>query len=254
MPQPPRVMVGFRLDGSETHYTLLGLSEEATVDDLKASFHKLSLVAHPDKGGDADAFHAIEQAYKLLDDPKRREAYDEELRKERERAELVENLPKKAAAKTEVARVKTAATPGSKRQMVKQALEHTKPSCNTVLKALCDDVTQEDKAEAVFKEYEKFGPIFPKIKKREYINNLRGKDKQLLKEVAKKHEAEAKAKAMSWLAKGPTIAKTHEARVKEAKAKAKAKAKAELPQAQPTDAAEVENAGEGVASVEATSA
>ena len=35
-------------------YTLLGVTKEATHDEIKKSFRKIALKAHPDKGGDPE--------------------------------------------------------------------------------------------------------------------------------------------------------------------------------------------------------
>lgn len=40
-------------------FKLLELSDDATVDDVKNSFRRLSMVNHPDKGGDSDKFMEI---------------------------------------------------------------------------------------------------------------------------------------------------------------------------------------------------
>lgn len=61
-------------------YELLGLGElryAATDDDIKASYKRMVLVHHPDKhGGSDDAFKAIQAAYELLSDPRRRRIFD----------------------------------------------------------------------------------------------------------------------------------------------------------------------------------
>lgn len=61
-------------------YEVLGLGElrySATDDDIKAMYKKLVLVHHPDKqGGSEEAFKAIQAAYELLSDPRRRRVFD----------------------------------------------------------------------------------------------------------------------------------------------------------------------------------
>jgi DnaJ family protein A protein 2 len=36
------------------YYNLLGVSKEATTDEVKKAFRKIALKEHPDKGGDPD--------------------------------------------------------------------------------------------------------------------------------------------------------------------------------------------------------
>ncbi|KZT41263.1 DnaJ-domain-containing protein [Sistotremastrum suecicum HHB10207 ss-3] len=55
-------------EDQQDYYTLLGVSEDATSDDIKATFRKLALVHHPDKNADdiegaTQRFAAIQQAY-----------------------------------------------------------------------------------------------------------------------------------------------------------------------------------------------
>ena len=59
------------------YYTILGIAKNASKDDIKKAFHKLAHQYHPDKkGGNADKFKEISEAYSILSDEKRRAAYD----------------------------------------------------------------------------------------------------------------------------------------------------------------------------------
>ena len=45
---------------------VLGVSDDAEKDTIKKAYHKLALKHHPDKGGDAETFREVSEAYRLL--------------------------------------------------------------------------------------------------------------------------------------------------------------------------------------------
>ncbi len=47
-------------------HKVLGLPPWATDEELKHRFHELALLHHPDKGGDAEAFKTIAEAYRQM--------------------------------------------------------------------------------------------------------------------------------------------------------------------------------------------
>lgn len=51
-------------------YEILSVGSEATLEEIKKAFRKLSLQHHPDKtNGDSEIFHQLNKAYKILIDP-----------------------------------------------------------------------------------------------------------------------------------------------------------------------------------------
>ena len=64
------------------HYTTLGISRTATADDIQGAYRALARRFHPDRNSAADAASrmvAINKAYEVLGDPKRRREYDRKL-------------------------------------------------------------------------------------------------------------------------------------------------------------------------------
>jgi DnaJ-class molecular chaperone len=66
------------------HYTTLGLNSAATLADIKKSFRQKASYWHPDKNAAphaAERFRAVQQAYEVLSDAARRQAYDDNRRR-----------------------------------------------------------------------------------------------------------------------------------------------------------------------------
>ncbi|OGH39182.1 MAG: hypothetical protein A3B44_00680 [Candidatus Levybacteria bacterium RIFCSPLOWO2_01_FULL_38_21] len=60
-------------------YKILGISRNATSDEIKKAYRKLALAYHPDRNKTKEAgerFKEINRAYEVLSDPKKKEAYD----------------------------------------------------------------------------------------------------------------------------------------------------------------------------------
>jgi len=57
-------------------YQTLGVNKDATQDDIKRAYRRLASQHHPDKGGDKERFQEIQAAYDTLNDPQRRQSYD----------------------------------------------------------------------------------------------------------------------------------------------------------------------------------
>lgn len=60
----------------EDYYSLLGVSKNASEDELKRAFRKKAHALHPDKGGDTEKFKKINEAYQVLSDKEKRRQYD----------------------------------------------------------------------------------------------------------------------------------------------------------------------------------
>lgn len=60
------------------YYEVLGISKNASADEIKKAFRKAAVQHHPDKeGGDETKFKEINEAYEVLKDDKKRQRYDQ---------------------------------------------------------------------------------------------------------------------------------------------------------------------------------
>lgn len=59
------------------YYEVLGVSKNASADEIKKAFRKAAIEHHPDKGGDETRFKEINEAYEVLKDADKRKRYDQ---------------------------------------------------------------------------------------------------------------------------------------------------------------------------------
>ncbi|SVE28952.1 uncharacterized protein METZ01_LOCUS481806, partial [marine metagenome] len=50
-------------------YSVLGVSRNASKDDIKKAYRKLAMKNHPDRGGDETKFKEIKEAYERITEP-----------------------------------------------------------------------------------------------------------------------------------------------------------------------------------------
>jgi len=62
---------------AKDYYKILGLSKSASADEVKRAFRELAHKHHPDKGGDAEKFKELNEAYQVLGNPEKRKQYDQ---------------------------------------------------------------------------------------------------------------------------------------------------------------------------------
>lgn len=63
---------------ADDYYNVLGVTREATKDDIKRAYRKLAHQYHPDKGsGDEEKFKQVNEAYQVLSDEQKRQQYDQ---------------------------------------------------------------------------------------------------------------------------------------------------------------------------------
>ena len=61
---------------TKDYYQTLNVPKGASDEEIKRSYRSLAMKHHPDRGGDANAFQEIQEAYGVLSDPQKRAEYD----------------------------------------------------------------------------------------------------------------------------------------------------------------------------------
>jgi len=63
-------------DPKKNYYEILGLWEDANIDDVKKAFKKLAVKHHPDRWWDKKKFQEANEAYQVLSDERKKSQYD----------------------------------------------------------------------------------------------------------------------------------------------------------------------------------
>lgn len=73
-----------------TYYSLFGIAEDASLEEIKAAYRRLAFQYHPDRNGDTEESRrtilVIQKIYSVLSDPEKRRQYDSRLAAERAQA------------------------------------------------------------------------------------------------------------------------------------------------------------------------
>ena len=65
---------------NKDYYAVLGVTKNATAEDIKKAYRKLALEFHPDRGGGPELekkFKEVNEAYQILSDPQKKATYDQ---------------------------------------------------------------------------------------------------------------------------------------------------------------------------------
>lgn len=62
---------------AKDYYQILGINKNASAEEIRRAFRELAQKHHPDKGGDAEKFKGVNEAYQVLSNPEKRGQYDQ---------------------------------------------------------------------------------------------------------------------------------------------------------------------------------
>lgn len=68
---------------AKDYYIILGIGPDASLEQVKTAYRRKAKRCHPDHSGEgSEPFLALQEAYEVLGDPDRRQAYDDEIAQE----------------------------------------------------------------------------------------------------------------------------------------------------------------------------
>ena len=59
-----------------SHYSALGVAPSSSDEEIRKAYRALVVKHHPDKGGDPRIFTAVQEAFEIIGDPVKRQAYN----------------------------------------------------------------------------------------------------------------------------------------------------------------------------------
>src|SRR5581483_8032412 len=68
------------MNSKQDYYHVLGITKNASAEEIKKAYRKLALQYHPDKNSSKEAaekFKEVTNAYEVLSDPQKRQTYDQ---------------------------------------------------------------------------------------------------------------------------------------------------------------------------------
>ena len=65
-----------QMEGFDSFYSILDVAPTASQAEIKKAYRVAAIKSHPDKGGNADTFRAVAEAYKVLSNDQTRATYD----------------------------------------------------------------------------------------------------------------------------------------------------------------------------------
>ncbi len=64
---------------AKNYYLILGITQDASREDIRTAFRRRAMELHPDRSGmESGPFREVQEAYSVLGDPERRRRYDQE--------------------------------------------------------------------------------------------------------------------------------------------------------------------------------
>lgn len=58
------------------YYSTLGINRGSSAEEIKKAYKRMAMKHHPDRGGDEKKFKEVEEAYRILSDPQKKQMFD----------------------------------------------------------------------------------------------------------------------------------------------------------------------------------